>query len=406
MRLKQILKTGLDGRRTTNRTSLVATSLLAAGLITVLPAQTQPNHQPPPPHYRVIDLGQVGLNGQPFAVNNGGLVAGGVQTGSTVHAALWFLGRMVDLNTPGLKGPNSMAFGMNQWGQAVGEAQTNRPDPKGEDFCGFAALGLQSSGATCVPFVWQNGAMNALPTLGGGNGFAEQINSLGEVAGTAENNVADSTCPSGGPQKLQFKPVLWQNGEIHALPTHSGDPDGNAHAINDRAQAAGESGVCGAFNPIWLTNLQPLHALLWEDGKAIDLGSLGGTGHGNGISALNLNNRGQVIGFSDLKGDASFHGFVWNQGSGMQDLGTVRGDVNSAAIGINDQGQIVGVSLDANFNPRAFVRLSQNLIDLNTLIPANSALYLATACSVNAAGEIIGIAVDTTGNLHGYVAVP
>jgi probable HAF family extracellular repeat protein len=388
------------------KTTVVATTLLATGLITVLPAQVQPNHQPPPPHYRVIDLGQVGPNGQPFVVTNTGLVGGVVQNGNTVHAAIWFLGRMVDLDTPGLKGPNSMAFGMNQWGQTVGEAQTNHPDPKGEDFCGFTALGLQSSGTTCLPFVWQNGVMNALPTLGGSNGFADQINSLGEVAGTAENNTLDSTCPSGGPQKLQFKPVVWQNGGIHGLPTYSGDPDGNAHAINDLAQVAGESGVCAAFNPIWLTNLQPLHALLWEDGKVINLGTLGGTGHGNGISALNLNNRGQVIGFSDLKGDAAFHGFVWNQGSGMQDLGTVPGDVNSAAIGINDAGQIVGVSLDASFNPRAFLRLDQNLIDLNTLVPGNSPLYLATACSINAAGEIIGIAFDSTGNLHGYMAVP
>jgi hypothetical protein len=52
------------------------------------------------------------------------------------------------------------------------------------------------------------------------------------------------------------------------------------------------------------------------------------------------------------------------------------------------------------------LRLDQSLIDLNTLVPANSPLYLATACSINAAGEIIGIAFDSTGNLHAYMAVP
>jgi hypothetical protein len=35
-----------------------------------------------------------------------------------------------------------MAFGVNHLGQVVGEAQTTNPDPNGEDFCGFAALGL------------------------------------------------------------------------------------------------------------------------------------------------------------------------------------------------------------------------------------------------------------------------
>ena len=358
------------------------------------------------PTYKGIDLGMVGPNGQPFAITNNGLVAGAAQIGDIVRAELGYKGRGVDLGQPGLKGQNSMAFSVNAWGQAVGEAQTGSPDPQGEDFCGFAALGLASSGTTCLPFVWQNGVMHPLPTLGGNNGVANQISGAGEAAGMAENNTPDSTCPSGGPQKLEFKPVVWQIGDVRELPTYPGDPDGNAHAINDSGQAAGGSGICAAFNPIWLTNLQPLHALLWEGGKTTDLGSLGGTGHGDGITALNLNNHGQVIGSSDLQGDASFHAFLWTHDTGMQDLGTLQGDVSSAAIGINDIGQIVGVSLDANFNPRAFLRQGQELIDLNTLVPAGSPLDLATACSINAAGEIVGIAFDNSGNVHAYLAVP
>jgi probable HAF family extracellular repeat protein len=377
--------------------SIVGGSLLAA----VAMAQS--------PTYKVVDLGTVGLNGQPFAITKDGLVAGAVQTGNTLQAVLWYKGRMIDLGTPGLRGPNSQAFGVNAWGQAVGEAQTTTPDPNGEDFCGFAALGLSSSGTTCVPFVWQNGAMKALPTLGGYNGLANQINGSGAVAGVAENATPDATCPSGSPRKLQFKPVFWQDGYVRELPTYPGDPDGivGEHAINDRGQVAGASGECAAFNPIFLTNLQPLHALLWEDGKAIDLGSLGGTGHGTGIQAENLNNYGQVIGFSDVKGDANFHAFLWTKETGMQDLKTVPGDANSLAIGINDSGQIVGVSINASFTQyRAFLRQGQDLIDLNTLIPADSPLYLGTACFISAAGEITGIAIDNSGNFHGYLAVP
>ncbi len=358
------------------------------------------------PTYKTIDLGTVGPNGQPFGITKNGLVAGAVQIGNTLRAVLWYKGKMIDLAAPGLSGPNSQAFGVNAWGQAVGEAQTDSPDSQGEDFCGFAALGLASSGTTCLAFVWQNGIMSALPTLGGNNGVANQINSVGQTVGMAEKNTPDSTCPSGGPQKFEFKPVAWQNGNVRALPTYPGDPDGNAHAINDSGQAVGGSGVCGAFNPIWLTNLQPLHALLWESGKMIDLGNLGGTGHGDGIMAVNLNNQGQVIGSSDLPGDSSFHAFLWTRETGMQDLGTIKGDVSSAAIGINDTGQIVGVSLDANFNPRAFLRQGPDLIDLNTLVPAGSPLYLASACSINTAGEIVGFAFDNSGNVHAYLAVP
>ena len=319
---------------------------------------------------------------------------------------LYYNGRTIDIGKPGLGGPNSQAFGVNRFGQAAGEAQTNTPDPQGEDFCGFAALGLASSGTTCVAFVWQNGVMTALPALGGNNAVANQINSAGQTVGMAEKDTPDSTCPSGGPQKLEFKPATWQNGNLRELPTYPGDPNGNAHAINDSGQAVGGSGVCAAFNPVWLTNLQPLHALLWESGQVVDLGNLGGTGHGDGIMALNINNNGQVIGSSDLPGDASFHAFVWTHETGMQDLGTLAGDVDSAAIGINDFGQIVGVSLDAGFNPRAFLRNDHQLLDLNTLVPGGSPLDLASACSINTAGEIVGFAFDNSGNVHAYLAVP
>jgi len=382
--------------RTTIRTSIAVGSLLTA----LAMAQS--------PRFTVTDLGAVGPAGQPFVITNNGLVSGAAAfPDKTLHGVLWHKGRKLDIGTPGLKGPNSMAIGVNQWGQAVGEAQTLSSDPKGEDFCGFAALGLPSSGTTCLPFLWQNGAMNPLPTLGGNNGAANQINNRGEVAGMAENDTPDPNCPPTGSQKLQFKPVVWKNGKVQELPTHPADPDGNALAINDYGQVAGGSGACTAFSPISLTNLLPLHALLWDDGKATDLGNLGGTGHGNGIEAVNLNNHGQVVGNSDVTGDANFHAFLWTRETGMQDLGTLPGDANSAANGINDAGEVVGVSLDASFNPRAFLRRNDAMTDLNTLVPADSPLSLITACSINSSGEIIGIAVDKgSGDVHGYLATP
>jgi uncharacterized membrane protein len=146
----------------------------------------------------------VGPNGQPFAISNNGRVVGATQVGDIIHAWLRYKSREVDLGQPGLKGKNSQAYGVNGWGKAVGEAQTDSPNPQGEEFCGFAALGLASSGTTCLPFLWQNGVMTPLPTVGGNNGQANQINSPGEVAGMAENGASDSTCPSSGPQKLEF----------------------------------------------------------------------------------------------------------------------------------------------------------------------------------------------------------
>ena len=270
---------------------------------------------------------------------------------------------MKDISTPGLGGANNAAFGVNIWGQVVGEAENSKPDPNGEDFCGFQALGFSSSAISCLRFLWQEGAMTALPTLRddsgrrGNNGQAWQINTFGVTAGSSENTTADSTCPGPkpSPQAYEFKPVVWfkffpsAEAQIRELPTISGDPDGVAFAINERGQAAGASGICGPFNPITLINLVPRHAVLWQNGKAIDLGNLGGDGQFAGIYASGLNNLGQVVGVSHTTGDASFHGFFWQNGH-ITDLGTLTGDSYSAATAISDRGQVVGLSLDANFN--------------------------------------------------------
>lgn len=68
---------------------------------------------------------------------------------------------------------------------------------------------------------------------------------------------------------------------------------------------------------------------------------------------------------------------------------------------------MAGISLDANFNPRAFVWQNGVMTDLNTVIPTDSTLYLLVACSINAKGQIVGFAVDTiTNEIHGYLATP
>ncbi|HXB67910.1 MAG TPA: hypothetical protein VNY05_06690 [Candidatus Acidoferrales bacterium] len=91
----------------------------------------------------------------------------------------------------------------------------------------------------------------------------------------------------------------------------------------------------------------------------------------------------------------------------MRDLGTLSGDFASLALDINDRGDVVGASLDANFNPRAFLRQNGAMADLNTLIPSGSPLFLMLASSINSSGEIVGLAFQpSTGDLHGFLATP
>ena len=353
-------------------------------------------------HYTVTDLGTLegGTFSQPFSINRYGLVSGSSNLpDGNQHATLWLEKLKVDIGAPGLGGPNSIAFGDNERFQSAGEAETSTPDPNGEDFCGFGTH------LTCLPFLWQAGEMIQLSTLGGNNGVATAINNRGEVAGFAENSTPDPGCPA--PQVLRFKPVVWEKGVIHKLPTFGGDPDGVAFMINDNGQAVGASGNCATFNPIDLYNLVPVHALLWEKGKATDLGNLGGkTGQAGGNIALDINNLGQVVGNSDLPGDTTFHAFLWTRKTGMQDLGTLSGDVASLSISINDAGTVVGASLDAKSNPRAFLWEEGVMTDLNTLIAGDSPLYLLTGCSINSRGEITGLGLTSTGETHTYLATP
>jgi probable HAF family extracellular repeat protein len=125
------------------------------------------------------------------------------------------------------------------------------------------------------------------------------------------------------------------------------DPDGMAAAINDNGRVVGATGSCGGFNPNSGLYLVEKHAMLWENGVAIDLGNLCGSGENTGHHSCAINNRGQVMGHSDLAGNTAFHSFLWTSETGMQDIGTLPGDLASTAISINDRGVAVGTSLDS-----------------------------------------------------------
>jgi probable HAF family extracellular repeat protein len=385
--------------------------LLGFGALTPAQAQEGAHGDEQNTHYTIEDLGVVGANpnqpGQPFVISNSGWIGGGANVGSALHAVLWRGGEMLDdIGNSGLGG-NSMAVGVNLWGHAVGEAEdTSSGLSTTEDFCGFQFMGYSLSPTPCVPFIWNNGKMTPLKTLGGVNGVANQINSFGAITGFAENTTKDPGCSS--PQIYQFKPVVWFQNSIQPLPTGS-DAEGVAFSINDLGQVVGTSGSCAPFNPIWLFNLTPVHALLWQNGVATDLGNLGGVLNN---MAHDINNLGQVVGGSDLPSDQTSHAFLWAPATRkMKDLGTVVDkldtDSYSVGLGINDKGQIVGVSANADFSIiRGFIRQNGRLVDLNSLVAGNTSLDLITACSINFKGEIIGIAVDPTGATHAYLATP
>ena len=368
--------------------------------------------------YTLVDLGVVGGAGGPNHITNNDISVGSVQgSDGNDHAVIYFDQHIIDISKPGLGGANSLAFGNNPWSEVVGGANIANIDPRKEDFCGFQALGIATATASCRPFRWWDGQMTALPTLDnnrGNNGVAAAINDLGEVVGASENTTPG--CPTQNPaaslnQYYQYKPVLWRDHAIEELATVGGDPVGTAVAINNQGEAAGMTGTCGAFNLLLGYYLNPLHAVLWEkDGTPIDLGSLGGNEQSlMGTGAKDLNHRGHVVGFSSLKDNVTFNAFLWTREAGkMKALVPIKGIANSIAIALNDRDEVVGSSINSTFTSLTATIWKHGVpADLNTLIPANSSLYLIVGCSINSRGQILGLATNLAGTVyHAYELIP
>ncbi len=334
--------------------------------------------------YTVIDLGTLGGTfSEPSGVNNRGWVAGRatLEGDLSLHATLWRNGSTVDLGTFG--GPNSWAWVPGNQGIIPGMAETSDPDPLGEDACGFGTH------LVCRAFAWQDGTLNPLPTLGGNNGAAIEVNRRGQIVGSTENANADPTCLP--PQVLQIVGVVWRNGKIEQqLPPFPGDTSGFPQANNERGHVTGSTGPCA-----------PVRAVLWRDRTLIDLGSLGGTLNN---FPFDINNHDQVVGDSDLPGDTIQHAFLWTDRSGMQDLGTLPGDTGSSTESINNRGQIAGVSY-TDVSSRAFIWQDGVMTDLNTLTCPGS-IFLANALGISDEGQIVGDTVTADGEVHAYVATP
>lgn len=337
--------------------------------------------------YTVTDLGTLGGTlGCSMGINdrNWAEFMDTVTGDQALHAGLWIAGLKIDFGTFGGADLNSSIYygGVNEKGQAVGYAETSQSAP--DDFCGFG------TGHQCLPFLWQNGVLTALPTLGGTNGVATVVNNRGQVAGAVQSTTTDSVCSSF----QAYRPVIWSKGKIQELSTYPGDEDGIALSINDYGQAVGNS---GCWYP-WVGSA-PSHALLWDDGTVTYLPSLGGDYN----VPFAINNQGQAVGGSYLAGDTASHAVLW-QGGIAHDLGALPGDSDSEADGINDRGQVVGVSC-GEAGCSAVVWADGKVTDLNSLIPADSPLFLYYAHAINSRGEIVGMAWNGNG-FDAFLATP
>ncbi len=145
-----------------------------------------------------------------------------------------------------------------------------------------------------------------------------------------------------------------------------------------------------------------MHACLWQGGTMTDLGTLPGFSHS---VACDINNNGQIVGYCfDIAHTYDFFGlhakgsvtdptgqraFLWYAGQ-MTDLGTLPGDAASAALAINDAGDVVGWSRDSASSLGSSTPLmvkSTVLYDLNSCVATPGAF--TEAVDINASGQIV-----------------
>lgn len=293
-----------------------------------------------------------------------------------MRAVLWEDGKAIDLGTLG--GNESGALSVNDRGQVVGFATNTIPDP-------LSILATQVRA-----FLWQDGAMRDLGTLGSGNDSdAEFVNERGQVAGWSFTNA--TTNPATGSPTTD--PFLWENGTMQDLGTLGGTM-GFPYGLNNRGQVIGFSDLAGDLTG---------HPFLWKRGSLIDLGTLGGS---YGI-AMGINDAGEVVGAATNKNDQAIFAFLWKDGV-MTNLGILNGDDCSWAFHINSEGQIVGNSFPCAGGPaHGFLWQNGFMTDLNALLPPGSSLTpWGDGAFINDRGEIAGVRVLPDGDLHAFLLVP
>jgi probable HAF family extracellular repeat protein len=252
-----------------------------------------------------------------LGLNNVGRIVSGVVVWDAYYPAIYNRqnGQTTTLGSLGsTSGFTGVATAINDSGVAVG-------------------LSYLSSGVRHA-FVYRNGAMSDLGSLGGYSG-ALSINSSGVAAGFSSDS------PNGF-----GRAVIWVN---DALLDISNGFESQARGINDFGQVVGET----------LTATGTQEAFRWRNGTSENLGTLT---PGLSSEAFSINNEGNIVGTAAV--------------------------ISSITYETNPITHVITIT--TNYHNHAFLYSNGSMLDLNSMISTNSGWELNYAFGINNSDQIVG----------------
>lgn len=338
--------------------------LLSAAILTLL---SQPAHAA----WFTTDLGLVG----PTALGADG----------TVLAANWLWNGNGFTNYPVLIHPDGtrttlgadlQGYAMNPSGNVVGQKIVRR-DVLGGD------PGLRHA------FIYRDGKVIDLGTLGGHAAYATAVNGQGTAVGVS--------IVAGGAEHafVSHADVLRDLGTL-------GGTYSIAHAINDAGQIAGVSTTADGSRHAFISDGRTMRSLGTTSGKVVALtangtvvtesGDIFGPAGGvvrTGATFLDANERGEIVGAMAFDGQEGYSAVVYRNGA-FTNLGTLSGGMYSRVSDINSRGQMVGFSHTASGPYTSFLYSDGKMHDLRDLVTDFSSVGAGTV-QINDRGQVLGV---------------
>lgn len=313
------------------------------------------------PRYRMIALSRYAGRDwtAPADLNDRGVVVGSAydySPGRSPIALVWVDGKVTPLPAPpGHRATEAAAI--NASGQIAGSVEKTYQGTRYSYGC-----------------LWTDRKPQVLPTPRAHFGTATDVNAAGVVVGWS---------PAGS--RSLPRSWRWQGGKLTWLPLPPAWTVTRECSVNDAGQLVGIAEREGRE-----TNSR---ALFWEGAAVTELPGL----RGSLDTVLRINNCDQGVG-SVQTPEGDYHAALWQQGR-LIDLGTLGGPTALAA-GINDRGQVVGqAELPVTLHPgsnfietdeRAFLWENGTMRDLNSLTRLPPGWRLVGADAINNRGQIVG----------------